>query len=334
MTPTPPSLLTRLSPRSLARGRSAMLGRGMVRGLAWRLNRRGRTLVGLTQHIGDLVAAEPASRYLAAGDDAPVVWAVRRDLAPLVRCFPAVGDVLPLDSLTEWAGFVRTAGGRAGGVADLHVDGSWCDRHLYRLRRPGCPVRRENYYLGESLLHALAAAAGLPSPHSWGMDLTPRLDLPASAHAAADALGLPERFAAFHCRSNETRRDWRDDAWRTLARRLIDEHGLAVVEVGLTPVLSGVAGVTNACGRVDVLGTAAVISRSRLFVGIDSGPAHLANALAPRGVILLGSYGPFDRYMPYSGHFAEGGDVLHHNGPVAGLPVETAYVACVESLTE
>ena len=215
----------------------------------------------------------------------------------------------------------------------MHVAGSWCDRHLYRLRRPGSPVTRENYYAVGSLLDAFASLAGLPPPGEWGIDLTPQLTLPPSAVAAADALGLPGRFVAVHCKSNQTSRDWRDERWRELAGRLVNEQKLPVVEVGLSPVLAGAAGVTNACGRLDVLGTAAVIARSSLFVGIDSGPAHFANALAPRGVILLGSYGRFDSYLPYSGRFAgEAAAVLHHDGPVADLPVETAYAACAAML--
>ena len=315
---------------NLPRGRSATLVRGGLRGLAWRAGSRRSTLVGLTQHIGDLVAAEPVGRFLQARDGRPMVWAVRRDLAPIVRCFPAVAGVLPLGSLTEWAGLAKTAGRRA---IDLHVTGSWCDRHLYRLRRRNATVTRENYYANGSLLDAFAATAGLPPPAEWGIDPTPRLTLPPAAVAAADALALPGRFIAVHCKSNQTSRDWRDERWRELARRLVNEQKLPIVEIGLSPVLAGVPGVVNACGRLDVLGTAAVIARSRLFVGIDSGPAHFANALAPRGVILLGRYGRFDTYMPYSGRFAgEAAAVLHHDGPVAELPVDTAYAACAAML--
>ena len=286
--------------------------------------------MGLTQHIGDLVAAEPVSRFLAKRDGRRIVWAARRDLAMIAGCFPAVDATLRLDSLTEWAGLARTAG---RGAVDLHVGGSWCDRHLYRHARPGCAATREDYYANGPLLSAFARAGGLPPPGEWGIDLTPRLTLPPPALAAADALGLPPRFVAFHCASNQASRDWRGDRWRRLAARVIDRHDLPVIEIGLSPILRGVPGVVNACGRLGVLGTAAAIARSALFVGIDSGPAHFANALGPPGVILLGRYGPFARYTPYSGRYAEGGaTVIHHDGPVAELPVEDAYAAVAERL--
>ncbi len=305
---------------NLRRGRSATLLRGATRGLAWR---RGRTLVGLAQHIGDLVAAEPIARFLAQRDGQPPAWAVRRGLANIVRCYATPPHIVPLDSLTEWAGMAKTA--RA--PIDLHIAGSWCDRHLYRHARLGCVVTRETYYDRPSLLHAFAAAGGLPSPETWGLDLTPRLTLPAEALAAIEALELPPHFIAMHCKSNQATRDWTDANWRTLAQRLT-EAGESIVEVGLAPVCGDIPGVLDACGRLDVLGTAAVLARASLFVGIDSGPAHLANALGPPGVILLGSYGPFARYTPYSGRYASGGaTLLHHDGPVAELPVDSVDAA-------
>ena len=57
-------------------------------------------------------------------------------------------------------------------------------------------------------------------------------------------------------------------------------------------------------GMLSILETAEVIRRAELFVGIDSGPAHLANAVATPGVILIGQYNAFKRFMPYSGLYA------------------------------
>ena len=310
------------------RRRSLAIARGALRG--WTQGRRAFQVVALTQHIGDLVAAEPVARYLDVLDpNWPVTWVVRRDLQPLVACFPTVGRIITVDSLSEWAGMRKTL---RGGI-DLHVSGSWCDRHGGKVQRPGCPVTRENYYAHGPLLTAFANSGGLPPPETWGIDLTPHLVLPAAATAEADALNLPNRFLAFHCRSNQASRDWTDEKWRSLARRMIDETRLPVVEVGLTAVCDGVDGVINACGRTSLLGTAAVIARAALFVGIDSGPAHFANAARVPGVILLGRYAGFDRYLPYSGHFADGGAaVIQHDRPVAGLGVDEAFAACLEQL--
>ena len=310
--------LNLISPDAAARRRSRVMLAGLARGP---LLPRGT--LALTQHIGDLVAAEPASRYLAERTGRPTTWAVRGDLAKIVQCFPAVGRVVPLDSLTQWDAMRRTA----RGAIDFHVDGGWCERHAHKLRRPGCPVTRENYYAHGPLLVAFAKAAGLPPPESWAIDLTPRLDLPPEAHAAAEAADLPEKFAVFHCRSNQDTRDWTEDKWRQLAASL----DVPVVEVGLKSVCGGVANVTDLCGRLDLLATAAVIGRASLFVGIDSGPAHFANAMGPPGVILLGKYGGFDRYLPYTGRYGgPGAIVIQHDQPVRELPVEAPLSACRE----
>ena len=53
--------------------------------------------------------------------------------------------------------------------------------------------------------------------------------------------------------------------------------------------------------------SAEIIRRAALFIGIDSGPAHLADAVKTPGVILLGRYLTWDYYMPYTGFYAERG---------------------------
>ena len=47
-----------------------------------------------------------------------------------------------------------------------------------------------------------------------------------------------------------------------------------------------------------------MIRRARFFVGVDSGPAHLANALRVPGVVLLGRFYNFRQYMPFTGFYA------------------------------
>ena len=62
----------------------------------------------------------------------------------------------------------------------------------------------------------------------------------------------------------------------------------------------------------------------QLYIGIDSGPAHLANAVKTPGVILLGRYWTWDYYMPYTGFYADARNcrILRHAGPVTDLPLD------------
>ena len=47
----------------------------------------------------------------------------------------------------------------------------------------------------------------------------------------------------------------------------------------------------NLCGQTGIAESAEIIRRATLFIGIDSGPSHLANAVKTPGVIL------FDRHL-------------------------------------
>jgi heptosyltransferase-3 len=151
------------------------------------------------------------------------------------------------------------------------------------------------------------------------------------------ALKLPEKFVAVHCKSIEKERDWDKARWVELANRIQTEFHCSVIELGLVPVLARAAhGVLDLCGKLELLETAEVIRRAGLFVGIDSGLAHMANASSTPGVILLGHYRRFKCYCPYSGGYGDGtiATVLHHDGPLSQMPVEPAWTAVRERLRQ
>jgi heptosyltransferase III len=116
------------------------------------------------------------------------------------------------------------------------------------------------------------------------------------------------------------------EKWIAFAEAVI-AAGMPVVELGLRPVGGGrTAGCIDPCGQLSVFETAKVIRRSAAFVGIGSGPAHLANATGVPGVILLGNYRRYSRYMPYSGSYAAGAtdEAIQWEGPAADVPVQQA----------
>ena len=103
-------------------------------------------------------------------------------------------------------------------------------------------------------------------------------------------------------------------------------HGLCVVELGLRSPLgrNDDENYRNLCGQTGIAESAEIIRRAALFIGIDSGPAHLANAVKTPGVILLGRYLTWDYYMPYTGFYADARNcrILRHAGPVTDLPLD------------
>jgi heptosyltransferase-2 len=97
----------------------------------------------------------------------------------------------------------------------------------------------------------------------------------------------------------ESRR-WGVDKYGTLAKRLTDEIGCKVVllgtgadeEAGAAVKNHAPDSIINLCGQTDLMAAAAILSFSRLFVGNDSGLAHLAAAVGCPIVVLSGPDDP------------------------------------------
>jgi heptosyltransferase-3 len=72
---------------------------------------------------------------------------------------------------------------------------------------------------------------------------------------------------------------------------------------------------------------AKIISGADFFLGIDSGPTHIANAFEIPGLILLGDFKNFKNHMPYSGAYELGRATVYHypNGTSVEIPLETVW---------
>ena len=166
-----------------------------------------------------------------------------------------------------------------------------------------------NYFDKGSLLTTFQLAANLPL-----LDDTPRVYISANDRTRVDALQLPPKAIVVHCSSNYSVKDWSVTNWERLIMWLIVEKGYSVVEIGLKSSNK----ITNSnyfdcCGKLSILETAEVIARADYFVGIDSGPAHLANAVQTFGFLLFGKLNNFDGYMPYSGSYQNQNNALMVN---------------------
>ncbi len=158
-------------------------------------------------------------------------------------------------------------------------------------------------------------AAGIDANHLTG-DTPPadagwalRYAISAADLAAADRL-LPQtsggrRMVAFHPGSGAAVKRWRIEAWAELALRLSVEQDVQVVFTGsageaalIEPVLAAMRATPLAAPPISLAGQtglgalAAVYRRCAVVIGPDSGPLHLAVAVATPTVHL---YGPVDR---------------------------------------
>lgn len=127
-----------------------------------------------------------------------------------------------------------------------------------------------------------------------------RRDLPPDLEALVRGEGP---LVAIHAGSRTAYKRWPADRFAELGRRLALQAGLRVVTVGDRGDLPDTARVTaamvrhgcpvvSAAGRLDLARTASLLARADLFVGGDSGLAHLAVALDRPAVVLFGPSDP------------------------------------------
>jgi ADP-heptose:LPS heptosyltransferase len=141
--------------------------------------------------------------------------------------------------------------------------------------------------------HQLALVAGIGVP----VDEAPPTSLgvaPAAAERLAARLsahGLePGAYAVFHPEASLAEKRWPADRFARLASELEARYGLRAVVTGreaeTVAAAAGERGVAMADLPLDE--TMALIAASALFVGNDSGPAHIAAAFARPAVVVFG----------------------------------------------
>jgi heptosyltransferase-2 len=108
-------------------------------------------------------------------------------------------------------------------------------------------------------------------------------------------------FAALSVRAVAESRRWGLDNYISLIKVLISRHGLQIVLIGSgddradgEEVINstGSREVINLAGKTSLRKSAAILARSSVFIGNDSGPAHLAAAVGCDVVVLSGADNP------------------------------------------
>lgn len=289
----------------------------------------GRRLVFITliEHLGDIVACEPVVRYIRTQEpDAFIVWCVKKDYDDIVRQLPDIDGIVHAFCLTTWIVLRRWAS--IDRIIDLHVNGRTCSIcRIPLVKKVGyLSITLENYYRYGSLLGSFCLSAGLPA-----LNDQPHLPIPAKVIERVDGLNLGSRFVVIHCSSNESCRDWTPSHWNNVIDALAARYNVVIVEIGTISPLGrdNSSSYRNLCGKYSILESAEITKRALFFIGVDSGPAHIANAVGTFGVILLGHYLAFRHYTPYSGAYADGSNaiILRASGNLSQLSVNDVLAA-------
>jgi len=254
-------------------------------------------IVNLLEHMGDIVACEPVVRHLKKrSPNAYIIWSVKQPYRELLDSNPYVDAVLVLHCLSERIKLEKI--GLFDEVIELHFEDRYCSLCSSPMKKNNhSGVNLKNFYDHGSLLNAISVSAGLPL-----LNIPPQIYIPLKVVKRVDQLYIPKSFIVIHTKSNNIEKDWPLDKWLAFVD-FMTKRGIAVIEVGLVPTLSTGANIISLAGKLSILETAEVIRRASLFVGIDSGPAHLANALSKNSVVLMARYSGWDIYDPFGSHF-------------------------------
>jgi heptosyltransferase-2 len=165
--------------------------------------------------------------------------------------------------------------------------------------------------------------AGVPAHRPPEETLQPRSPAPAVAPFIDEADWLhADRFAplppllAVHLGAGTAAKRWPRRAWKALVERFLGA-GWRVVVVGgledlpLSQVLEPHDRLRDWTGTMSVAQTTAFLERADLFIGADSGPAHLAASAGTLSVILFSGTNQPRQWRPWSRHSL----VIRHRVP-------------------
>ncbi|MES2798110.1 MAG: glycosyltransferase family 9 protein [Bacteroidota bacterium] len=259
----------------------------------------------LPEHIGDVIAFTPfAERVKIKDKNAFIAWLINPKYFSIIENNGFINYCIPIycDAVAEYY-----TNNQLFKITDVRFNGNnFCN--ICSTNRKYQTIDNnfnlENYYEYGSLLEIFSNLAGDLMRKE---DSFPKINIPESTISNISKLNLPESFICIHTSSNDENREWLYEKWRELIFKIFENLNIKIVQVGLKDFLEiRNENFIDLCGKLSLIETAEVINRSKLFIGIDSGPAHMANALGIKSVILLGKYRKITNYMPFSGNFANG----------------------------
>ena len=318
-----------------------------------------RILILLFGAIGDVTRALPLLTRVRRGyPQAHIAWAVEPAAAPLLEAHPALNEVV-LYNRSQGPGqfwpFLQT-------IRQKHFD---LVLDLQRHAKSGlvslwsrAPVRlgfhRQNTKEGNWLCntHTLdpvpdfslklwqylrfADALGLPDD---GVQFDLRLQAEEERYIDTVLAATPQPYATFFLGSRWPSRFWFPTATARVARTLQQEYGMGTVliggqaEVPFASQVSAALGETKATdlsGKTRVRDLIGIFSRTRLSIGPDSGPMHIAAAVGTPVISLWGATSPI-RSAPW------GSEDFVLCGPAACSPCYTRDCkierACMQRIT-
>lgn len=251
-------------------------------------------------HLGDCVAFEPIIPWLRKHySDYKLAWATCEKNLKVLIAHPLLDYILPIESMKEGIDLSLLF---PINIKTITYDSYQHDEKILPnnlLLFPKNKLIKQNYYFWDGLLGYFSCKAGLPKltvqPNFY---ISPETILPYS---------MPIIYVVFHTASMDKERDWIPEKWNELAIWFIRQN-IAVIELGWIKTITLESDRYYDLTKIDLHQTALIIKGAKCFFGVDSGLAHIANALKVDGVCLLGKLNrhgtTYNHYVPYTGYYS------------------------------
>ena len=285
-----------------------------------------KILIRAPNHLGDCVMALPMiNQTHEAYPGSKVTVMSPAPLADLFQPNPAVDEVIPIPSqyVHGWVAVFKVRDLISAGEFDTGfiLPPSFGAASAFKL----AGVKERIGYIADGRRLLLTKPLPLPAPlnsshraetyfnilrRASGQELEftkPKLYLSEEDMKLGESL-LAEMgmapgtaFIAIAHRAVAPSRRWGTNNYASLVKYVIAKHNLRVVLVGVADdhadgdqivAAGGLGQVVNLAGKTTLRQAAAVLCQARLFIGNDSGPAHLAAAVGAPLVVLSGADDP------------------------------------------
>lgn len=284
------------------------------------------TFVGilLAEHLGDIVAAEPIIDALTHKfPNAKITWIIKPAFRALLENHPKIEWLI--DEPSVLFSMYVTKNHPFDVFYNLHMndlrsDAFFPGRFLENPKALELGLTKANYLHHFNLLEVVSQLADLGKLSGY-----PHIYL----EKGAKNTHVTKPYWVIHRKSNAQMRDWQDSLWCQLLDQIIAENDVHVIEIGvIEPLPYQSPHFQSLVGKTSLSETLQIIRDAEYFIGVESGPAHIANAFRIPALILCGRFVNFDRYNVYSGAYQQDGIaqiVFNSKGTASELTFEDVY---------
>ncbi len=273
--------------------------------------------------LGDMVASEPIlPRLNQKFGNTHITWIASKKHFPLFENHPLVN--LLVDQKYTLLSYLLQQWNPFQYYYNLHLSGFRIDEKtgisISNSKADALGIDLSNYYHQHNLLEIALKLCDLTIE-----DAQPRIylnDIPYK-------VPFEKPYWVIHTKSNAGFRDWTDENWCHLLTQLIDTWNINIIEIGhVNPLHFAHENFISLVGKTSLPETMKIMKGASFFIGLDSGPTHLANAFMLPGLILNGEFLNFKTYMSYSGMYKNSQKVkvlFNESGMAKDLSFDTVW---------